>query len=134
MACYQKGILHLRRYIDSSLIDWRATCKWCFTARQNRYPLSVPRQVSNLTIYLKTVLKLLPILNSSLMFACVPSSLPGRIEQHALIETLQLPQRYLFCSCNRVPSQRALRAGWFPNFRPHAVPGLCAHRRRRVLR
>ena len=80
VAWYQKVTLHLNRDIDSSLIDWHTNLLLANGVSlhvKNHYHQSVPRQVSNLIIYLKTILKLLPSLNSSLMFACVPRSLPG---------------------------------------------------------
>jgi hypothetical protein len=62
-------------------------------------------------------------------------NLPGEWSSMPSLKQLLLSQRYLFCSCNRVRSSVPFKAGWFPNFRPHAVLGLCAHRRRgrRVL-
>ena len=77
-------------------------------------PISSP-PVSNLTIYLKTILKLLPILNSSLMFASVPSSLPGRIEQMPSLKHRKSRKRICFvpaAECRpSVPSKR----GRFPS-------------------
>jgi hypothetical protein len=122
------------RHQPYQLSHTRALCKRCFNARQNRLsPISPPPslKLSNLSEDHIETSSHPQDLNSSLMFACVPR----RTEQHALIETLPLPQTYLFCSCNRLSSSVPSTRGVFPisDRTPCRVCAYCAHRRR-VLR